>query len=280
LFADIDDSMTLCPDDLAQLLDANDDVGAVFAVHTYGLPAKVDELQGLVNSYGKKHKRHVPLLFDAAHAFGSAIGNRRVGSFGDAEIFSLSVTKALVSIEGGLVTSKRPEIIERVKKMRNYGIESNYETWYPGMNGKMSEFHGIVGLANLKKLDERLASRAVKAQTYRDLVESRTPCRFVPLPEGVTHTWKDVTVMLPRGAGKKRPAIMAALQQDGVETRPYFYPAVHQQKYFKHLSNRPLPVTEDLSTRCVTLPNYTAITDDEMAYVADRLALACKRSGL
>ena len=74
----------------------------------------------------------------AAHAFGSARNERRVGSFGDAEVFSLSVTKTLVSVEGGMVASRDPGVVQRIRKMRNYGIEANCDTYWPGMNGKMS----------------------------------------------------------------------------------------------------------------------------------------------
>jgi dTDP-4-amino-4,6-dideoxygalactose transaminase len=82
-----------------------------------------------------------------------------VGGSGDAEVFSLSVTKVLVSVEGGMVTSRDAALVERIRHMRNYGIQANYNASYPGLNGKMSEFHAIVGLANLKHLDARMACR-------------------------------------------------------------------------------------------------------------------------
>src|SRR5206468_11888417 len=115
----------------------------------------------------------------------------RIGTFGDAEVFSLSVTKTLVSVEGGMVSSRNPELIQRIKKMRNYGIESDYNACGPGLNGKMSEFHAIIGLYNLARLDEYLTARQRSARYYTARIETRTGFSTVPWPQGVTHTFKD-----------------------------------------------------------------------------------------
>ncbi len=164
VFADVGEDLTLDPGDLEYLLDTHPDAAVVIGVHTFGLPCKVEALQQVIDLAGQKCRRQIPLLYDAAHAFGSSIDGRRVGSFGDAEVFSLSVTKALVSVEGGLVSSCNGELIERVRKMRNYGIEADYNAHYPGLNGKMSELHALVGLYNLERLDGYLAARRDRAR--------------------------------------------------------------------------------------------------------------------
>src|SRR5437762_5612429 len=104
LFAEVRDDLTLDPADLEKLLEKHQDVAVVIGVHTYGLPCQVDEIQRIVDEAARKRGRRIALVYDAAHAFGSAVDGRRVGTFGDAEVFSLSVTKALVSVEGGLVS--------------------------------------------------------------------------------------------------------------------------------------------------------------------------------
>jgi dTDP-4-amino-4,6-dideoxygalactose transaminase len=214
------------------------------------------------------------VIYDAAHAFGSERDGRKVGTFGDAEVFSLSVTKVVVTVEGGLVASKNAELIGRLRKMRNYGIESNYNTYWPGMNGKMSEFHAIVGIENLKRLGSLMAERQKRARYYFDRIRARTgfvPCAW---PKDVVHTFKDLTVMTPDKLAGKRDAVVAFLKDAGIETRAYFFPPLHEQKYFQAYADRPLPLTEKLSRRVITLPFFSTITEAEMDCVVDGLAAA------
>jgi dTDP-4-amino-4,6-dideoxygalactose transaminase len=272
VFAEIDDDLNLSLTDLEKLLAEQDNVGAVIAVHMYGLPAWADKIEAIVAAASQKLGRPIPLIFDAAHAFGSAIGDRKVGTFGDAEIFSLSVTKSLVTVEGGLISSLRPELLERIRCMRNYGVLSNYNAHFPGLNGKMSEMHAIVGLHNLRRVASLIQVRQERARTYRDKVEGATGFRVTAWPAGIQHTFKDFTVFLPESIHEdRRPAIIQALADRGIETRAYFYPPVHEQAYFARFATRPLPKTERLSRRVVTLPFYSSLTNEEMDYVSSAL---------
>jgi dTDP-4-amino-4,6-dideoxygalactose transaminase len=274
IFAEIEDDLTISPSDLKELLAQHNDVAVVIGVHTYGLPCRVDEIQQVVDEAGRRRGKRIHLLYDAAHAFGSSLNGRRVSTFGDAEVFSLSVTKALVSVEGGMVSSRNPKSIERIRKMRNYGIEDNYNAHYPGLNGKMSELHAIIGLHNLSRLDGYLATRQRNARYYLQRIQTSTHFELLPWPEGVTHTFKDFTVLTPGHLDERRDAVIAFLKERGVETRAYFYPPVHEQCYFQRFADRPLPRTEALARRVITLPFYTKITQAEMDYVVEALAEA------
>jgi dTDP-4-amino-4,6-dideoxygalactose transaminase len=272
LFAEVEDDLNLSPSDLDRLLTEHDDVSAVIPVHMYGLPARVDEIRDVVDRAQQRRGRPLHLLYDAAHGFGSALGGRRVGGFGDAEIFSLSVTKVLVSVEGGMVSSHDEKLIGTIKKMRNYGIEASYDAHWMGLNSKMSEFHAIVGLKNLERLDELMRQRQQKARRYQELLRQHTRFDITAWPASVTHTFKDFTIMLPESLAPRREAIMAQLLERGIETRAYFYPPVHEQTYFRRFADRPLPRTEALSRRVLTLPFFTTITDAEMETVVTTLA--------
>lgn len=279
VFAEVEDDLTISPADLEELLYRHKNVDVVIGVHTYGLPCRVDEIQQVVDEAGRKRGKRIALLYDAAHAFGSSLNGRRVGALGDVEVFSLSVTKALVSVEGGMVSSRNEKLIERIRKMRNYGIEDSYNAHYPGLNGKMSEFHAIVGLYNLRRLDEYLEARQRSARYYLDCVQRQTRFEVLPWPEGVTHTFKDFTVLTPDHLDGRRDAVIAFLKERGVETRAYFYPPVHEQCFFQRFADRPLPRTEILARRVITLPFYTKITEAEMDYVVESLGEAEMRLG-
>jgi dTDP-4-amino-4,6-dideoxygalactose transaminase len=272
VFAEIREDLTIDPQDLDRLLNQHREVGAVIGVHTYGLPCQVDEIEDVVVAAGRKTGRRITLMYDAAHAFGSAINGRRIGGFGDAEVFSLSVTKALVSVEGGMVASRNPDLIRRIRKMRNYGIEENYDAHYAGLNGKMSEFHALVGRYNLEHLDGYLAARQDNARYYLEQIKAHTGYQTLPWPEGVLHTFKDFTVLTSERLDGRRDEVIARLKERGIETRAYFYPPVHEQKYFAQFADRPLPRTGALARRVITLPFYTSITKEEMDYVVSAMA--------
>jgi len=274
VFADIGDDLTLEAGETARLLDKHPDARAIVAVHMYGLPCDVEALQEVARTFSRRTGNEVKLLYDAAHAFGSRVGDRKVGGFGLAEVFSLSVTKVLVSVEGGLVASRDPDFLARVRSMRNYGIGARYNAVEPGMNGKMSELHAIVGLANLARLDHAMQTRQANAARFFQAIEARTSFRRVPGREGTLHTYKDFTVLVPDAFAGRRDRLIEFLDARGIETRAYFSPPVHQQSHFRRWADRELPRTENLSRRVLTLPFFTTITQEEMDYVVSGLEAA------
>jgi dTDP-4-amino-4,6-dideoxygalactose transaminase len=264
VFADVGEDLTIALD-LTTLLDQHPETELILPVHMYGLPCDTEAIERIAAERSRPG-RPIRVVYDAAHAFGSARGGQRVGRSGDAEVFSLSVT----------VTSRNAALIERIRHMRNYGIEANYDAGYPGLNGKMSEFHAIVGLANMKHLEARMACRQDLAQEYAQRIHERSEYRVLGLPQDVRHTFKDFTVRVPDMIAHRREELIERLKVRGVETRAYFYPPVHEQTLFRKYADRPLPRTETLSRRVLTLPFYTLMTSDEIEYVVDELVRAHK----
>jgi dTDP-4-amino-4,6-dideoxygalactose transaminase len=274
VFAEIDDDLTISPSDIELLLAWHPETAILLPVHIFGLPCRVDEIEQLVQKFNEQRSRPIALLYDAAHAFGATINGRRIGTAGDAEVFSLSVTKALVCVEGGMVSSLNAGVIDRIRRMRNYGIEENYNAHWPGLNGKMSEFHAIIGLHNLRQLDRNLAVRAEKATYFTREIRQHTSFEVLETPPDVTHTFKDFTILVPRHLKAKRDLVSSLLGKWGIESRAYFCPPIHEQSYFRRFADRPLPKTEDLARRVITLPFFTTITLSEMDNIVAALARA------
>ncbi len=272
-FCDIGEDFTLSPTDLEKILaDRGERSEAVMPVHTYGMPCSTNEIEAVVTEAGERLGKSIPVIYDAAHAFGSAIDEQKVGIFGDAEVFSLSATKALVSVEGGIVASKDEKLIDRIKKLRNYGIGENYEAYWPGLNGKMSELHAIVGLYNLRRLDSLVERRQELAHEFATAITDRTNFVTIPVRDGVTHTHKDFTVLVPNSLNGRRDEVMDLLKDKGIETRRYFWPPLHQHRYFRQFAQRELPLTEELGQRVINLPFFTSMTSDQIDRVVDALA--------
>ena len=277
VFADIGEDLTISVSELESLLAKHRDVGAVVPVHVYGLPAQTEKIQEAVAAASRQRPRPIPIVYDAAHAFGSAINGKNAGGFGDAEVFSFSVTKLLVSVEGGMVSSNKQDLLDRIRKMRNYGIQEHYDAHWPGLNGKMSEFHAIIGLYNLRRLPALLEERSRKGSKFLERIRGRTRFETMAVPAGVTHTFKDLTILVPEECSIHRDRVMEFLGGRGIETRAYFFPPVHEQEFFRRFSDRPLPFTERLARRVITLPFYTTISEAEIDYIVDSLVEAERR---
>ena len=125
---------------------------ALLIVHLYGNPANVEALTKIAQ------KHNLKLIFDGAHAFGSQYRGKPIGSFGDAEVFSLSPTKLLVAGEGGLVTTNDALLAKAIRLMRNYGDGGAYDPEWIGLNARMSEFNAALGLTGSPKSTNAFAA--------------------------------------------------------------------------------------------------------------------------
>lgn len=240
--------------------------GAIVATHVFGAPCPVEALEALARSAG------LPLVFDAAHALGALRGERRVGGFGDAEVFSLSPTKLVMGGEGGIVATNRDDVADAVVLGRDYGNPGDYDCRFPGLNARMSEFHAAVALESLDLLDDHLERRQALARRYRELLATVDGIAVQEVDEGDMSTYKDFTIRVDDGFGLGRDDVVVALAAEGIDTRRYFHPPVHAQQAYAHLPRAVLPVTDDVSGRVISLPMFARLTPDDVTTVAETLA--------
>jgi dTDP-4-amino-4,6-dideoxygalactose transaminase len=269
VFADIDETtLTLSPEAARRVVGMR--TSAILATHVYGTPCDVEGLAELARNHG------IRLFFDAAHAFGSRHGDRPVGGFGDAEVFSLSPTKVLVAGEGGIIATDDDVLAERCRIGRNYGNPGDYDCLFVGLNGRMSELHAAMALWSLQGLDARIERRNELVARYREALSEVPGISFPVVPGGDRSTYKDFTVLVePEELGLDADGLAQALAAEGVETRRYYAPPVHATRAYRHLNgtNGHLPVTEWASRRALTLPLWSDMTEGQV----DRVAAAVVR---
>lgn len=241
--------------------------GALIATHVFGAPAHPSEVVTRARDAG------LPVVFDAAHAFGATHRGRPVGGFGDVEVFSLSPTKPVVAGEGGLVATNRDDVADAVHIGRDYGNAGDYDTRFVGLNARQSELHAAVALESLAGLDEHLGVRAGLAARYRSRLEGLPGLRVQHVPPEDTSTWKDFTIAVDEEAfGLSRDALVAALRADGIDTRCYFDPPVHRQRSHAVPGADPLPVTERLAGQVVSLPLFLGLGPEAVDRVVEVIA--------
>jgi len=241
---------------------------AVVGVDLYGLPADWPALEALCAKHG------MFALDDAAQAFGGALGNRRLGTFAHATALSFYPTKTLGCYgDGGAILTNDAERAELYRSLRTHGEgKSRYEVLRTGMNGRLDSIQAAVLLAKLPLLEGELVARARAAAWYEQALAGRvvTP----KSPAGATHAWGIYTILLPDAAARAR--VQAAMQAKGVPSAIYYPRPLHHQPAYAaaHAAGfaagaPPLPVSESLCERCLSLPMHPYLTEADVARVTE-----------
>src|SRR5665647_640270 len=161
VFADIDPyTFNIDPKDVEKKI--SEKTSAILAVHVYGNPCYVAELQEIADKYNLK------LIYDAAHAFGVEYERHPILNWGDVSMLSFHATKVFHTIEGGALVIKDEKLIEELKLLRNHGIKSEEEVVCIGTNAKMNEFQAAMGLCNLENVDKNLKLREAIYNSYKE----------------------------------------------------------------------------------------------------------------
>lgn len=238
---------------------------AIVAVHTFGNPAEIDRLKAVADRHGLK------LIFDAAHGFGTHFQGRPVGSQGDAQVFSLSPTKLLVACEGGIVATNDDHLAHQVRLGREYGNDGSYDSAFAGMNARMPEFNALLGCHSLQMLEQVARRRNALAALYRKHLSSIPGSELFEVLPGDRCSYKDFSIVIdPEVFGLNRDQVALALAAENIDTRKYYWPAVHQQTAYRCFASHDdlLPNTELLAQRSLSLPMYTQLDNSDVAYIA------------
>ena len=146
VFADIDkDTLNIDATKIEAAI--TDKTTAILATHVYGNPCDVVAIEEIA----KKH--NLKVIYDGAHAFGVEVNGRSIFEYGDISICSLHATKLYHSGEGGLIVTKDSVLLKKIASMRNFGFAGSEAFSELGINGKNSEFHAAMGLANIPHIE-------------------------------------------------------------------------------------------------------------------------------
>lgn len=257
VFADIEPgSLALDPLRVAEKI--TPDTRAVLATHVYGLPAQVDALEDLCRA------QKLPLMYDAAHAFGVEQQGRSLLSYGDYSVLSLHATKVFHTANGGLVVSRTAEGKALIDGYRNFGHDGPNHFPLPGINGKNSELHAALGLSILPYADMLLEERRSQWQRYRELL-SFLPERHFLNPSAETLHNGSYFPLLHLDAAFAERAISALLAA-GIEGRRYFYPALNTISY---LNGTTCPIAERVASSVFCLPLYHGLSHKDQSMITE-----------
>ena len=264
VFGDIDpESFTLDPRGIEEKI--TEKTAAILPVHVYGNLCDVDAIAAIGEKY------HIPVIYDAAHAFGVFHRGVSAASFGDAAMFSFHATKVFHSIEGGLAVCRDEETLRRLNDLKNFGIHGPEEVPYVGGNAKMNEFCAAMGLCNLRHLEQEIEKRRHVVEHYRARLEGVPGLQLNPVQEGVCSNNAYFPVVFD-GFRMTRDEVFARLAEQKINARKYFYPLTNS---FACYAGKPgfdpadTPVAAHVADRVLTLPLYADLSDEDVDRICD-----------
>jgi dTDP-4-amino-4,6-dideoxygalactose transaminase len=258
---------------------------AIVPVHYAGLPVDLDALYALA----KKHSLRI--IEDAAHAIGTDYKGRKIGSFGDTQVFSFHPNKNMTTGEGGCVVTRDETLAQFVSMMGFHGINRNdawnrfskqgsqhYDVVAPGFKYNMMDIQAAIGLHQLASLDEFIEKRTKLALRYFDLFENWREWELPKMPAhyAYKHSWHLFLPLLnPDVAKISRDDFMAAMKELNIGIG-FHYDVIHLFSYYRErFGYKPgdFPVAENVASRIVSLPLFPSLTEKDQ----DRVISAMKQ---
>ncbi len=240
---------------------------ALLPVHLFGQPAEMAPLLRVAS------ERRLRIVEDAACALGSAYHGRPCGSMGDVGCFSFHPRKIVTTGEGGMLTTNDAGLAERLRRLRNHGQilqDGRGRFVEAGLNYRLTDFQGALGVAQMGRLRSILAARARLAEAYGRALEGVPRVAAPRVLDGATPSWQSYVVLLAEGVD--RDAVQRRLREDGVETTLGTYALAAQPHYESH---PPLPRSRAAQERSLSLPLHTRLTTEDVRHVAESLRRAC-----
>jgi dTDP-4-amino-4,6-dideoxygalactose transaminase len=248
---------------------------AILPLHFGGVPAQVDAL------YRLAERRGLRVVEDATHAFGTRVGGRAIGAFGDVACFSFDPVKVITAIDGGAVVVGDAATLEQLRRWRFLGIDREtheryknsraweYDVVSEGFRYHMTNINASIGLSQLARADEFIASRRRACRLYNQLLGGVEGIR-VPATD-----FADVSpfIYVIRVPAEQRDGLVAHLRARGIATGIHFLPA-QEFSFLKGCRRGDLAVTERVAREVITLPLHSFMAEETVRRVVHAIGEA------
>lgn len=263
VFIDIDpETFNLNPDLVESKI--TDRTRAIIVVHLFGLPVNLESIAPLT-----KHK-NISIVEDCAQSFGATIQDKQTGTLGDIACFSFFPSKNLGAYgDGGLICTDNDDLAERAKLLRNHGSPQRYRHDIIGYNSRLDEIQAAILRVKLKHIDEFNQSRRDIADLYTQGL-SATGIKTPHQNNYSRHVFHQYTVL-----HENRDKIRQTLDDNNIASAIYYPTGLHQQAAFVDFTTTAsLPVTERVSTHCLSLPMFPELSIAQVERVIDTVVSA------
>ncbi len=283
VFADIssDADLTLSPENIAERI--TDRTRAIVPMHYGGYACDMNAIMSLARKYD------LAIIEDAAHAPGSILEGRKLGTWGKVGVFSFFSNKNMATGEGGMLVTDDDEVAKRARLLSSHAMTSmtwdrhqghawSYDVVDLGYNYRLDEIRSAIGIVQLSKLNQNNQKRRLLIDLYHRQLKEEVPSVGLPFCD---HRGQSAGHLLPilLPTGQDRIKFMGKMKEQGIQTSIH-YPPVHLFSYYKkNILYKPLPVTEDVAAREVTLPLHPLLSEDQVRMVVSAVRMAVSESG-
>ncbi len=275
VFADVngEDDFNLSPAEIEKRITSQ--TRAILVVHYAGYPCDMPRIMEIAAKHG------LEVIEDNAHGVGASLEERQLGTWGAMGCFSFFSNKNMTTGEGGMLTTDRADLYEKLRVFRSHGMTTltwdrhkghafSYDVIELGYNYRIDEIRAALGLEQLKKLPRNNARRAELTQLYRETMQELAPKVTIPFsshPGASSH--HILPALLPKGI--ERVTVMEHLKSQGIQTSIH-YPPVHSFTAYRELAtSAQLPLTEDIARREITLPLYPMMKEEDVISVVQEI---------
>jgi perosamine synthetase len=271
IFVDIDpDTYNLDPALIKQKITKK--TKAIIPVHFTGQPAEMDVILEIARDH------NLIVIEDAAHALGATYKDRKIGSIGDMTMFSFHPVKHITSGEGGMITTSREDLYNKLLQFRTHGITresvemyENHGPWYYemqflGFNYRITDIQSALGLSQLKKVNQFIEKRKSLVQLYQKELQKIGELQLPYQLPHVESSWHILVVKLnleKLNGGRKE--IFEALQKENIGVNVHYLP-VHLHPFYRSLGYRrgTCPIAENCYEEFITLPLYPGMNEQDV----------------
>jgi dTDP-4-amino-4,6-dideoxygalactose transaminase len=253
---------------------------AIIVMHYGGYACDMPSIMAFAKQHG------LAVIEDAAHAAGAALEGRGLGSWGQVGCYSFFSNKNMTTGEGGMLVTDDDEIADKLRNLRSHGMTAmtwerhkghawSYDVTALGYNYRIDEIHSAIGRVQLAKLAHNNARRAQAVAQYHDLLQELVPSVSVPFQahRGLS-SYHILPILLPKG--RDRLAFMESMKASRIQTSIH-YPPIHKFSAYAEVvqsTRAPLPVTEEVVAREVTLPLYPGLSENDVLTVVQAVQKA------
>lgn len=243
----------------------NDDTALIVGMHPINGLADIDGLTRLAHDAG------LPLVFDSVESSHECHAGRRIGGFGDAEVFSLGASKLINGFEGGYVTTRQADLAQALR-LRLYGAAGNKSSREPRFNARLNEIHAAMALASLEDLDRQIARNRRRYHAYKDNLAKLSGLRLLEFDEAIHPGYKNIVVEVLPDWPLDRDDTVRILNAEMVLARAYYPQPLHRKPMrYPHVPCD-LPTTDALAKRFILLPCGELVSAGDIDVICALLA--------
>ena len=263
-FCDVDpETLGISVDTIQAAL--NDSTALILAPHPM---VNCCDAQG-IEDFGREHG--IPVVFDSVEAAYRNYNNRRIGGFGDAEVFSTHATKLLNSFEGGYITTNNRQLADRLDHMKRFGLVGA-DTVKDGyaLNAKLNEVHAAMALASLDEVEEQIAAHRRKYDLYVAGLRNIDGLKILEHDESQHPDYRLIVVRIGDSWPLSREETLRLLEAENVLARPGYEPLTRRVVEYPRVCPE-LPVTDAILQDFMVLPSGAHVSEDDVEKIVDLL---------